>query len=229
MSIEWYSSKDLEGINGLPSHATNITRKAVREEWIKRDAKGVKGGGYEYHYSSFPKSVQKELGFEPVEPVKEPTQPPFATVVTEKKDMVTVPQFDLTASAGNGSYVVAESPVAEFTFSHDWIIEQGLHNKKLTVVPVRGDSMEDKLHDGDLLIVSIVEDMREAREGICVVRYVDEIFVKRVHFDWKSRGYKIISDNEAYDNMFIDEEDITSGRFQVVGKMEFKLQRTKNA
>ncbi|RRN04655.1 transcriptional regulator [Bibersteinia trehalosi] len=60
---EWYSAKDLEGLAGLPNRATNITRKAIKEDWLKRDVKGVKGGGYEYHYSSLPESVQLALGF----------------------------------------------------------------------------------------------------------------------------------------------------------------------
>lgn len=42
---EWFSAKDLEGIDGLPNRATNITRKAIKEGWLKRDAKGIKGGG----------------------------------------------------------------------------------------------------------------------------------------------------------------------------------------
>ena len=143
-------------------------------------------------------------------------------------DTVIIPQYDLTVSAGGGSYVIAENPIANFTFSRDWIINHGLHNKQLTIVPVKGDSMENELHDGDLLIVSVVEDMRDAREGVCVVRYDDEVFVKRVHYDWQRKGYDIISDNEKYKPRYIPEQDIIDGRFVVCGKMEFKLQRTKN-
>lgn len=60
---EWYSSKDLEGLEGLPTRATNITRKAIKEGWEKREAKGIKGGGFEYHYTSLPDNVQEALGF----------------------------------------------------------------------------------------------------------------------------------------------------------------------
>lgn len=61
---EWYTAKELEGLAGLPIHATNITRKAKAENWLFREAKGIKGGGFEYHYSALPEAVQKILGFD---------------------------------------------------------------------------------------------------------------------------------------------------------------------
>ncbi|MGC7559556.1 S24 family peptidase [Pasteurella sp. PK-2025] len=57
----WYSAKELEGLDGLPAHATNITRKAKNEDWQYREAKGVKGGGYEYHITSLPVATQRQL------------------------------------------------------------------------------------------------------------------------------------------------------------------------
>ncbi|WP_017807525.1 DNA-binding protein [Avibacterium paragallinarum] len=56
----WYSAKELEKLDlpEMPKLATNITRKALKESWYKRDAVGTKGGGYEYHISSFPKKPQ---------------------------------------------------------------------------------------------------------------------------------------------------------------------------
>ncbi|MDP8171514.1 DNA-binding protein [Pasteurella skyensis] len=58
---EWYSAKELEGLKSLPSLATNITRKAKTEEWIKREREGIKGGGFEYAFSSLPEEVQTEI------------------------------------------------------------------------------------------------------------------------------------------------------------------------
>ena len=59
----WFSAKEVEGLNGLPAHATNITRKAKNENWISRETKGIKGGGFEYHISSLPQKTQEALGF----------------------------------------------------------------------------------------------------------------------------------------------------------------------
>ncbi|RDE83328.1 hypothetical protein DPV86_03180 [Haemophilus parahaemolyticus] len=38
-----------------------MTRKVLNEDWKKRNAVGVKGGGYEYHVSSFPRSGTKGI------------------------------------------------------------------------------------------------------------------------------------------------------------------------
>ncbi|MGR6980843.1 transposase domain-containing protein [Testudinibacter sp. P27/CKL/0425] len=58
---EWFSSKELAGIADLPKQATNITRKAVKENWEKRQVQGIKGVSFEYRFKSLPKSVQVEL------------------------------------------------------------------------------------------------------------------------------------------------------------------------
>ncbi len=62
MSQEWFSAKELQGLAGLPSSASSISRKATNEGWKKRQIKGVKGIAYEYHISSLPNSTQAELG-----------------------------------------------------------------------------------------------------------------------------------------------------------------------
>ena len=73
---EWYTSKQLEELKlkGIPAQATNITRKAKKENWKARDVIGVKGGGLEFHYSSFPEDVQRQLGIEP-KSIHEPVSP----------------------------------------------------------------------------------------------------------------------------------------------------------
>jgi phage repressor protein C with HTH and peptisase S24 domain len=142
-------------------------------------------------------------------------------------DLTVVPQYDLAASAGGGALVVAEHPIARFELSSRWLQQNNLHNKKLTVVPVRGDSMEHTLYDGDLTLVSLVEDPTDAREGVCVLRFDDEIFVKRIQYDFKSKGYKVTSDNSAYSGFFVDADDISAGRFSVLGRVERVLQRAR--
>ena len=152
---------------------------------------------------------------------------PGTALQTSHADLTAVPQYDLSASAGGGALVVAEHPIARFELSKRWLEQHNLHNKKLTVVPVRGDSMENTLHDGDLTLVSLIDDLSEAREGVCVLRFDEEIFVKRIQYDFKSKGYKVTSDNNAYSGFFVEAEDIESGRFTVLGRVERVLQRTK--
>ena len=154
-----------------------------------------------------------------------PTQ--STALQTSHADLTAVPQYDLAASAGGGALVVAEHPIARFELSSRWLQQNNLHNKKLTVVPVRGDSMESTLFDGDLTLVSLIDDQTDAREGVCVLRFDDEIFVKRIQYDFKSKGYNITSDNSAYSGFFVDADDINAGRFSVLGRVERVLQRAR--
>ncbi|SGZ16863.1 S24 family peptidase [Moritella viscosa] len=139
--------------------------------------------------------------------------------------LVTIPQYNFRASAGNGCLVVSEEPVATFSFSQDWLYKQGLRGAKLNVVPVSGDSMESTLIDGDLMLVELIDDPKDARDGICVIRIDDEILVKRIQYDFIEQGYHIRSDNSAYSTFFIGKE--YRGRFRVIGRMVRVLQRAK--
>ncbi|TGY49700.1 ci repressor-like protein [Rodentibacter caecimuris] len=60
---EWFTAYELEGLVDLPKKATNITRKATKENWLRRQIRGKKGVAFEYHYSSLPLLTQKALGF----------------------------------------------------------------------------------------------------------------------------------------------------------------------
>ncbi|WP_443090371.1 DNA-binding protein [Basfia succiniciproducens] len=68
-SKDWFSVKELidKNLTGLPTSDKGIVKKATRDNWLKRQREGVKGKTFEYHYSSLPKDVQKQLGFNPVE------------------------------------------------------------------------------------------------------------------------------------------------------------------
>ena len=136
-------------------------------------------------------------------------------------DMITVYQYDLRVSAGNGALVEHEYPVAEFRFSADWLRQQGLYGKKLSIVQVFGDSMEPNLCDGDLILVR----HEEARDGICVIRVDSDVLVKRVQYDYSSRSYLISSDNTRYKPFQIDRD--FEGSFDVIGQVVRVLQRVK--
>lgn len=62
MEQEWFLAKELVGIAGLPHSQQGIHKRARLQNWEKRTRLGIKGGTYEYHYSSLPLEVQAELG-----------------------------------------------------------------------------------------------------------------------------------------------------------------------
>ncbi|WP_169739372.1 LexA family transcriptional regulator [Vibrio rhizosphaerae] len=139
------------------------------------------------------------------------------------ENMVTVYQYDLRVSAGNGALVEHENPVAEFRFSADWLRQQGLHGKKLSIVPVMGDSMEPSLYDGDLILVR----HEEVRDGLCVIRIDNDVLVKRVQYDYAEGKYLISSDNERYKDIELSKD--FKGDFQIIGQVVRVLQRVRQA
>ncbi|WP_262404567.1 DNA-binding protein [Aggregatibacter actinomycetemcomitans] len=60
---EWVTAEMVTGMGELPKSASNVTRRATKENWVKRQKRGKRGVAYEYHYSSLPDEVQRLLGF----------------------------------------------------------------------------------------------------------------------------------------------------------------------
>ena len=58
---EWFNSKELAGVGGLPNSPSNVTRKAKSLSWEFRKVEGVKGVSYEFFFNSLPEEVQAEL------------------------------------------------------------------------------------------------------------------------------------------------------------------------
>lgn len=137
-------------------------------------------------------------------------------------NMTRVPHYDLVASAGCGALVEYENPIAEFSFSREWLQIQGLLNKTLSVIQVAGDSMEPSLYDGDLILIR----HGEVKDGICVIRIDNDILVKRVQYDYAERAYLISSDNKQYKPFRIESK--FEGDFQIIGQVVRVLQRVRN-
>lgn len=61
MGKEWFSSKELTAVDGLPSTTQGINRRARVEKWRSRKRSGVQGKAIEYHINSFPEFVRTHL------------------------------------------------------------------------------------------------------------------------------------------------------------------------
>lgn len=59
--MEWLTVQELLGLETLPGSDRGITKKAQRENWVKRQRDGVKGKTFEYSFNSLPQAVQAEL------------------------------------------------------------------------------------------------------------------------------------------------------------------------
>lgn len=118
-------------------------------------------------------------------------------------DYVLIPRFEVTLSAGGGDEqrnlgfqlqidFIHSEPLA---FRTDWIRKMKLKPSKLASMRVRGDSMAERLHDGDAVVIDTSQ--VEVIDGkIYALWYDGGERVKRL-YRLPGGGLRIRSDNEA--------------------------------
>jgi len=121
------------------------------------------------------------------------------------EDGIVIPLLENAASAGYGSGVDDnDTPVRYIQVPHH--LSKYPH---LAGLPVKGDSMEPTLHDGDLVVC---DGGGWDGDGIYVLKTHDTSYVKRVQMT--SQGYEVISDNKMYKSITESAESLS-----IVGKV----------
>ncbi|RMC99600.1 helix-turn-helix transcriptional regulator [Aquitalea palustris] len=131
-------------------------------------------------------------------------------------EFVFIPRYNVKAAAGHGSAIEGEKPMFSMSFRRYWIENYlRVDPKDLSVLSVKGDSMEGVLNDRDVILVNHAD--RQPTSGLYVLRLDEDLIVKRVQ---KLPGGKlrILSANEAYDPF---EVDVNSPEvdFAVIGRV----------
>lgn len=128
---------------------------------------------------------------------------------------VQVPLYDLSASAGHGSFVEQEDVSRHLAFRTDWLSSvTDAAPDRLAVLTVAGDSMEPTLHSGDHVLVDLTA-TSPTRDGVYIVRFEDSFMVKRMAIDPFRRKVSIRSDNPLYPGF----EDLEPDAVSVVGRV----------
>jgi phage repressor protein C with HTH and peptisase S24 domain len=105
-----------------------------------------------------------------------------------------VPRVMVKLSAGNGYINYEEETGPPLAFQSSWIKREGLHRSSLCVVEAHGDSMEDRIHDGDILVVDTSK--KQVVDGkVYALRYQNELRVKRLYRRYDG-GLILHSDNK---------------------------------
>jgi len=123
----------------------------------------------------------------------------------ELNDGIVVPILENAASAGYGAELDEDDVPARY-------VRVPRHLSKyphLASLPVKGDSMEPTLHDGDLVVC---DGGGWDGDGIYVLKTYDTAYVKRVQLG--SGGYKVISDNKMYESF-----NESAEKLSIVGKV----------
>jgi phage repressor protein C with HTH and peptisase S24 domain len=113
--------------------------------------------------------------------------------------LVEVPLFDMSASAGFANVTSLERNASGVAFDKQWLrYLTGSADPKLSIIRVSGDSMEPTLRENDQVMIDLDSAIDTLRDGVYVLR-MNEIFsIKRVSIDTSSHILSIMSDNPLY-------------------------------
>lgn len=121
-----------------------------------------------------------------------------------KDEFALIPRLGVEASAGDGRLSAGEDPLEYLAFQRGWLKGRGINPDRARILTARGDSMEETIRDGDILLVDTSID-RIRDNAIYVVVYGDMVLVKRVHGRLNG-SLQLISDNPRY-----PPEEVTAG------------------
>ncbi|EGU39860.1 helix-turn-helix domain-containing protein [Vibrio scophthalmi] len=216
MKKEWYQTSELIDIFGLPSTTQGVNRKARAENWLKRKPEGVQGRAFEYHISSLPKQVQETLCGMPK------SQP--APLV--QHNLIQIPFYEIYASAGHGVLPI-EQQEPEYTIDlhPQLLINNGISPVNLISMPVKGDSMEPTLFDGDIVVVRKTSPSASVLEGVFVIRIGEEVFIKRIQYNRFEGRMQVDSDNGFYAGYVIKAEHLNE--VQIIGEAVYVLSKLR--
>lgn len=130
-----------------------------------------------------------------------------------EEDVVYVPLYDVSASAGHGAFVDDETIVGRFPVPMSMARQLAHDTDSLAVIQVLGDSMEPTLSAADNLLVDT--SVRKAtRDGVYVLNIGDSVVVKRVTINPADGKLTISSDNTSYRRY----SDVPPERVTVLGR-----------
>lgn len=133
----------------------------------------------------------------------------------QSEEFLTVPIYDLRASAGPGALVDDGEPMGYQPYRAQQLSRLTRSSTDhLAVITVGGDSMWETLHDGDQVLVDLSVN-RIVRDGIYILSFEDELLVKRCQRDLETKEVIVKSDNPVYDNFRISSAD----KLNVIGRV----------
>ena len=134
----------------------------------------------------------------------------------QEPDCIKIPKYDIGASAGPGSFVDDYEETEWIAVDLKWLRrELKVNPLDVSMIHVRGDSMQPTIVDKDMLLVTSV--VEQIRDGIYVLRYDGLLQVKRLQRLPKGM-VRVTSDNASYEPFTVDLQDGGTD-FVVVGRV----------
>jgi phage repressor protein C with HTH and peptisase S24 domain len=134
----------------------------------------------------------------------------------EEEDCVQIPKYDIGVSAGPGAFIDAAFEPEMISVDLQWLRQElNVNPAEMSMIYVRGDSMQPTIMDGDMLLVS--SQVEQIRDGIYISRYDGLLQVKRLQRQPKG-VIRVSSDNSAYDPFSVSLQD-EGADFAIVGRV----------
>lgn len=131
----------------------------------------------------------------------------------EYDEFAKIPVYDVEVSAGHGAFFDSENVQYHMAYRRQWLKSRNLNVNNLSVVVVRGDSMQPTLNDRESILVD--RSSTTPKDGIYVVRSGDVLWVKRLQ-RMPNNQILLISDNTHYPPITVDLRDED---FQIIGRV----------
>jgi phage repressor protein C with HTH and peptisase S24 domain len=207
---DWENLMDLEKNTG------------IRAAWIKKNEGDMKGTR-QSHAAPDDDAIEGEVIVPRLEASTVPAPECHPILVWESPDdlpegrYVLVPRRRVELSAGNGHLIFEEEEAPPLAFTTDWARTAGLKPASAVVVYAKGDSMEPRIREGDVLLVDLAR--REIADGkVYALRYNHELRVKRL-FRRYDGALIVRSDNAAaYPDEVVPTGD-QNGHVEVIGRV----------
>lgn len=138
----------------------------------------------------------------------------------EENEIISIPYFEDTyASAGDGMMNYDEAPTTldfnEFFLRGFLGIRGDLG--RIHIINARGDSMQPTIDNGELLFVRAADGDGVTSGNVYVINYCGDVFVKRLEKNPITRAITLFSDNEKYEPIVIDGENLEN--CNIVGRV----------
>lgn len=126
--------------------------------------------------------------------LKDVTQTVMPQPKPRKEPKIILPLFETPVSAGTGSLLYDETPVEWITVQRNEFTQKADY-----LLKIRGDSMEPKFYDGDIILIEQTQQLFDGEIGIFILN--GESYIKKL-----GKG-ELISLNSAYSPIRLHEYD----------------------
>ncbi|MCV2402273.1 hypothetical protein OFY17_05160 [Marinomonas sp. C2222] len=214
MTKEWFTAAELAGLDGMPAHATNVTRKAKNKNWQHRQIAGLRGVNFEYHASSLPKETQVALGLEGLDKPVE--------AENSDSDMVTIQIYSAKAKTWSKARAVAHMMLPKAFLPKPL---PHTEQNQLFALEMPDNTMQPTISSGEVILVSKADSKATLSTGLFLVETSTEVTIRRLKPNVAATQIKVCCDSEQYDDETLSKDDFNQS-IRVIGKVIGTLIKT---